>query len=194
MQNLTTSNHINTMDNATKAIDMFWQVVGDFNGWSKEQLERMQEELIQANIIVDDKLLKMKTEKNKPVRGQDINEFWFIGKTRSGCPRLEHREIGDKGIYAIEITNVGNSYWSDGHVAKVRVTGTREDGETSYQLYFTNVYVQMTDAILYEYKTKCEQYQKMLNQKIKNAQAIAEIHQQFMERTHDIIYKKINRS
>lgn len=181
------------MDNATKVIDKFWQIAGDFDGWSYEELARMQEELIQANIVVDDKLLKMK-QNNKPVRGHDITEFWFIGKTRSGCPKLEHRKIGDKGIYAIEITNVGNSYESDGHVSKVRVTGMKEDGKTQYQLYFTNVYVQMTDAILYEYKTKCEHYQKLLNQKVNNAQAIAENHQRFMEHTHNIIYKKISRS
>lgn len=100
--------------------------------------------LKERGIIGEENLMNNKKDlletKKQLKKGDEISHFYFIRKTKTGCPRIEHRYIGIKGITLIEVTNVGKSYFSEGHLKKVRVTGIKEDGKTEYQKYFYDVY------------------------------------------------------
>ena len=81
-------------------------------------------------------------------KGDEISHFYFIRKTKTGCPIIEKRYIGIKGITLIEVTNVGKSYISEGHIKRVRITGLKEDGKTEYQRYFNDVYTDLNSEEL----------------------------------------------
>ena len=104
-------------------------------------------------------------------KGDEIKEFYFIGTTRRGCPIIQHRKLGDKGIYLIEVSRVGKSLKSDGHIKRVRVTGFKEDGKTEYQMYFDDVFTSKTDALYEKYKLKSQGF---LSRRYKQAKVAAD--------------------
>lgn len=129
----------------------------------------------------------------KPKRGDEINQFYFIGKTKKGCPKLEFRKIGDKGIKFIEVTNTGNSFEEDKHLTKVRVTGLKEDNKTEYTLYFKDVYTECSKALLKKFDVMTDEYLRRLKAKIKNLQSTLNKHQALINNSYETIYKKVIR-
>lgn len=119
-------------------------------------------------------------------KGDEIPHFYFIRKTKTGCPIIEKRYIGIKGITLIEVTNVGKSYASEGHIKRVRITGIKEDGKTKYQRYFNDVY---TDLNSEELKIK---YIDAMNKHIAKLSA-EENRLCYVRKMHDaIIIKSLN--
>lgn len=90
-------------------------------------------------------------------KGDELKEFYFIGKTRRGCPIIKHRKIGDKGIKLIEVSNVGKSL-EDGHIKKIRITAVKEDGKTEYKMHFSNVFTSMSETFLKRYEEVCGRF------------------------------------
>ena len=126
-------------------------------------------------------------QSSKPKRGDEITQFYFIGKTRKGCPKLEFRKIGDKGIKFIEVTNTGNSFEEDKHLTKVRVTGLKEDNKTKYTLYFKDVYTECSEALLKKFDVMTDEYLRRLKAKIKNLQSTLDKHQHLIDNDYETI-------
>lgn len=126
----------------------------------------------------------MENNNQKPKRGDELKQFYFIGKTRSGCPKLEKRSIGIKGITCIEVTNVGKSYLTDRHLARVRVSGIKEDGKTPYKMYFKNVFTDYTDGLYKAYRNERSNFLRKIKAKIKQLRITKDKYKSF---TRDII-------
>lgn len=126
-----------------------------------------------------------------PKRGDEIKEFYYVSETRSGCPKIERRAIGIKGITLIEVSNVGNSYSEDRHLSKVRVTGVKEDGKTPYTLFFTNVFTEVTEALITQYKIACKKHKVLMKQLQNQVAASLAAHDKIMEANYDWITKKV---
>lgn len=100
-------------------------------------------------------------------KGDELDEFYFIGTTRRGCPVIKHRKIGDKGIQIIEVSNVGKSFEKDGHVKRIRITSLKEDGKTEYQRYFKDVFTFRSQELYNKYDEKCSRFLKEKHKQIK---------------------------
>lgn len=175
----------------SKIADKFWDAVGDMQQMDIEDALILKEEMMQAINIID----SMDCKNNKtPKRGDEIKEFYYVGETRGGCPKIERRAIGIKGITLIEVSNVGNSYSEDKHLSKVRVTGIKEDGKTPYTLFFTNVFTEVTDALRTQYKIACKKHQTIMGQLQNQVAASLAAHDKIMEANYNWISKKFFRT
>jgi len=180
---------------ANAAINNFYQAFGgDFENLSLRDCQFLEEELACAFNAVSDIVTKKTTNPSKPKRGDEIQQFFFVGETRGGCPKLEQRSVGDKGITCIEVTNAGKSYFEDKHLTKVRVTGLKEDGKTEYQMYFSDVYTECSEALFKRFSNEMEKYQQMLRGIINSVQAVYDKHEALMTADLEKIYKRMNRS
>ena len=185
------SNNISHEANA--AINNFYQAFGgDFEKLSLRDCHFLEEELTIALRSLS-AIINKKPTKEKPKRGDETQQFFFIGKTKSGCPKLEQRSIGYKGITHIEITNVGKSFFEDNHLTKVRVSGLKEDAKTEYQMYFNNVYTECSNALLERFCIEVDKHKQKLKYIFKNAKAVFDKHDKSMENDIDKIHKKIYR-
>lgn len=101
-------------------------------------------------------------------KGDELNEFYFIGKTRRGCPVIKHRKLGDNGIQIIEVSNVGRSFEKDGHIKRIRITSLKEDGKTEYQMYFKDVFIRPSQELYKKYDEKCAKFLKEKQKQLKN--------------------------
>ena len=134
---------------------------------------------------------KPKEEKGKEEKtlkkGDDLHHFYFIRKTRHGCPKVEYRKVGNKGITHIEVTNVGKSYQTDKHLKKIRITGLKEDGKTEYQLYFKDVFTKPTDALKNKYRVMANQYITALDNEINRLDSISQKHSKIIDESRELI-------
>lgn len=152
------------------AIDKFYQTLGNFDTLSTSDLNRLKEivnTISKAITNMQTRYSASYTLTKNPKRGDELQQFYFIGKTRNGCPKIERRAIGIKGITCIEVTNVGKSYLTDRHLARVRVSGIKEDGKTPYKMYFKNVFTEQNNSLLLAYCNKSEKFLQTTKQKIK---------------------------
>lgn len=176
------------MTNFYKAFD--W----DFDKLSLEDCHFLEENLTtilnSISTIIKNKTAK---SKKKPKKGDEIQQFFFIGKTKNGCPKLEQRSVGCKGITHIEITNVGKSFFEDKHLTRVRVSGFKEDGKTPYQMYFNDVYTECSDVLLERFSMEVEKHKRALKCALKNAKTVFDKHIELMENDLSKITKKIYR-
>lgn len=180
---------------ANAAINNFYQAFGgDFENLSLRDCQFLEEELACAFNTVSDIVTKKTTNTSKPKRGDEIQQFFFIGETRGGCPKLEQRSVGDKGITCIEVTNAGKSFLEDKHLTKVRVTGLKEDGKTEYQMYFSDVYTECSGALLMRFSNEIAKYQQMLRGIINSVQAVYDKHEALMQADLEKIYKRMTRN
>lgn len=180
---------------ANAAINNFYQAFGgDFENLSLRDCHFLEEELACALNSVSDIITKHTVNNSKPKRGDEIQQFFFIGETRGGCPKLEQRSVGDKGITCIEVTNAGKSFLEDNHLTKVRVTGLKEDGKTEYQMYFNDVYTECSEALFKRFSNEMEKYQQMLRGIINSVQAVADKHGALMTADLEKIYKRMTRN
>lgn len=180
---------------ANAAINNFYQAFGgDFESLSLRDCQFLEEELTCALNSVSDIVTKQAINNSKPKRGDEIQQFFFIGETRGGCPKLEQRSVGDKGITCIEVTNAGKSFLEDNHLTKVRVTGLKEDGKTVYQMYFNDVYTECSEALFKRFSDEMDKYQQMLRGIINSVQAVADKHGALMTADLEKIYKRMIRN
>ena len=180
---------------AIEAINNFYQTFsGDFENLSLRDYHFLEEELTCALNAVSDIVAKHTANNSKPKRGDEIQQFFFIGETRGGCPKLEQRSVGDKGITCIEVTNAGKSFLNDNHLTKVRVTGLKEDGKTVYQMYFNDVYTECSEALFKRFSNEMKKYQQMLRGIINSVQAVLDKHSTLMAADLEKIYKRMNRN
>lgn len=180
---------------ANAAINNFYQAFGgDFENLSLRDWQFLEEELTYALNSISNIVTKQAINNSKPKRGDEIQQFFFIGETRGGCPKLEQRSVGDKGITCIEVTNAGKSYFEDKHLTRVRVTGLKEDGKTEYQMYFNDVYTECSDALFRRFSNEMEKYQQMLRGIINSVQAVSDKHRALMAADLEKIYKRMNRN
>lgn len=180
---------------ANAAINNFYQAFGgDFESLSLRDCQFLEEELTCALNSVSDIVTKHTVNNSKPKRGDEIQQFFFIGETRGGCPKLEQRSVGDKGITCIEVTNAGKSFLEDKHLTKVRVTGLKEDGKTEYQMYFNDVYTECSEALFKRFSNEMDKYQQMLRGIINSVQAVADKHSALMAADLEKIYKRMTRN
>ena len=185
----------NVSHEANAAINNFYQAFGgDFENLSLRDCQFLEEELSHALNSVSDIVIKQTTNKSKPKRGDEIQQFFFIGETRGGCPKLEQRSVGDKGITCIEVTNAGKSFFADNHLTKVRVTGLKEDGKTEYQMYFNDVYTECSEALFKRFSNEMDKYQQMLRGIINSVQAVYDKHEALMQADLEKIYKRLSRN
>lgn len=185
----------NVSHEANAAINNFYQAFGgDFENLSLRDCQFLEEELTHALNSVSDIVTKQAINNSKPKRGDEIQQFFFIGETRGGCPKLEQRSVGDKGITCIEVTNTGKSFLEDRHLTKVRVTGLKEDGKTEYQMYFNDVYTECSEALFKRFSNEMEKYQQMLRGIINSVQAVSDKHRALMAADLEKIYKRMNRN
>lgn len=183
----------NISHKANAAINNFYQAFGgDFEKLSLKDCHFLEEELTTALNSLSN-ILDKKTTKEKPKRGDEIQQFFFISKTKSGCPKLEQRIVGHKGITHIEITNVGKSFFEDSHLTKVRVSGLKEDGKTEYQMFFNDVYTSCSSALFDKFSREIEKHKQRLKCAINNAKTIFDKHNKLMADDLDKIYKKMFR-
>lgn len=127
-------------------------------------------------------------EKEKSLKkGDDIDHFYFIRKTRHGCPKVEYRKVGDKGITHIEVTNVGKSYQTDKHLKRIRITGLKEDGKTEYQMYFKDVFTEPTDALKNKYRDMANQYIIAIDNEIDRLSIISQKHARIIDESRELI-------
>lgn len=180
---------------ANAAINNFYHAFGgDFENLSLRDCHFLEEELACALNSVSDIITKHTANNSKPKRGDEIQQFFFIGETRGGCPKLEQRSVGDKGITCIEVTNAGKSFFEDNHLTKVRVTGLKEDGKTVYQMYFNDVYTECSEALFKRFSDEMDKYQQMLRGIINSVQAVADKHGALMTADLEKIYKRMTRN
>lgn len=180
---------------ANAAINNFYHAFGgDFENLSLRDCHFLEEELACALNSVSDIITKHTANNSKPKRGDEIQQFFFIGETRGGCPKLEQRSVGDKGITCIEVTNAGKSFLEDNHLTKVRVTGLKEDGKTVYQMYFNDVYTECSEALFKRFSDEMDKYQQMLRGIINSVQAVADKHGALMTADLEKIYKRMTRN
>lgn len=180
---------------ANAAINNFYQAFGgDFENLSLRDCHFLEEELACALNSVSDIITKHTVNNSKPKKGDEIQQFFFIGETRRGCPKLEQRSVGDKGITCIEVTNAGKSFLEDRHLTRVRVTGLKEDGKTIYQMYFNDVYTECSEALFKRFSNEMEKYQQMLRGIINSVQAVYDKHTGLMQADLEKIYKRMYRS
>lgn len=185
----------NVSHEANAAINNFYQAFGgDFENLSLRDCQFLEEELSHALNSVSDIVTKQTTNKSKPKRGDEIQQFFFIGETRGGCPKLEQRSVGDKGITCIEVTNAGKSFLEDKHLTRVRVTGLKEDGKTEYQMHFNDVYTECSEALFRRFSNEMEKYQQMLRGIINSVQVVYDKHEALMQADLEKIYKRMNRN
>lgn len=185
----------NVSHEANAAINNFYQAFGgDFEKLSLRDCHFLEEELTHALNSVSDIVVKQTINNSKPKRGDEIQQFFFIGETRGGCPKLEQRSVGDKGITCIEVTNTGKSFLEDRHLTRVRVSGLKEDGKTEYQMFFNDVYTECSEALLRRFSTEMEKYQQMLRGIINSVQAVYDKHEALMQADLEKIYKRMNRN
>jgi len=174
------------------AIDSFWQSIGDITSLTDKERNQLSIKLAQILNIVD---ASTPIEKAVyPTRGYDIDEFYFISSTRSGCPKIEKRAIGMKGITNIEVTNVGNSFNTDKHLTKVRVTGLKEDGKTKYTLFFNDVYSECSKRLLERYEEEAKKYMDSVLKLRKDVEKMADNYQKIICNNYEYIEKKIKRA
>ena len=127
-------------------------------------------------------------EEEKPFKkGDDIHHFYFIRRTKRGCPKVEYRKVGDKGITHIEVTNVGKSYQTDKHLKKIRITGLKEDGKTEYRMYFKDVFTEPSDALKNKYREMSNQYIKALDNEINRLEGISVKHARIIDKSRELI-------
>lgn len=180
---------------ANAAINNFYQAFGgDFENLSLRDCQFLEEEMIHALNTISNIVTKQAINNSKPKRGDEIQQFFFIGETRGGCPKLEQRSVGDKGITCIEVTNAGKSFLEDRHLTRVRVTGLKEDGKTEYQMYFNDVYTECSKALLRRFSTEMKKYQQMLRGIINSVQAVYDKHTGLMQADLEKIYKRMDRN
>lgn len=180
---------------ANAAINNFYQAFGgNFENLSLRDCHFLEEELTCALNSVSDIITKHTANNSKPKRGDEIQQFFFIGETRGGCPKLEQRSVGDKGITCIEVTNAGKSFLEDKHLTKVRVTGLKEDGKTVYQMYFNDVYTECSEALFRRFSNEMEKYQQMIRGIVNSVQAVSDKHRALMTADLEKIYKRMNRN
>lgn len=180
---------------ANAAINNFYQAFGgDFENLSLRDCQFLEEEMVHALNTISNIVTKQAINNSKPKRGDEIQQFFFIGETRGGCPKLEQRSVGDKGITCIEVTNTGKSFLEDRHLTRVRVTGLKEDGKTEYQMYFNDVYTECSKALLRRFSTEMEKYQQMLRGIINSVQAVYDKHTSLMQADLEKIYKRMDRN
>lgn len=180
---------------ANAAINNFYQAFGgDFESLSLRDCQFLEEELTCALNSVSDIVTKHTVNNSKPKRGDEIQQFFFIGETRGGCPKLEQRSVGDKGVTCIEVTNAGKSFLEDKHLTKVRVTGLKEDGKTEYQMYFNDVYTECSEALFKRFSNEMDKYQQMLRGIINSVQAVVDKHSALMAADLEKIYKRMTRN
>lgn len=180
---------------ANAAINNFYQAFGgDFESLSLRDCQFLEEELTCALNSVSDIVTKHTVNNSKPKRGDEIQQFFFIGETRGGCPKLEQRSVGDKGITCIEVTNAGKSFLEDNHLTRVRVTGLKEDGKTEYQMYFNDVYTECSEALFKRFSNEMDKYQQMLRSIINSVQVVIDKHSALMAADLEKIYKRMNRN
>lgn len=180
---------------ANAAINNFYKAFGgDFENLSLRDCHFLEEELTCALNSVSDIVTKHTANNSKPKRGDEIQQFFFIGETRGGCPKLEQRSVGDKGITCIEVTNAGKSFLEDNHLTKVRVTGLKEDGKTVYQMYFNDVYTECSEALFKRFSNEMKKYQQMLRGIINSVQVVMDKHSALMAADLEKIYKRMNRN
>ena len=185
----------NVSHEANAAINNFYHAFGgDFENLSLRDCQFLEEELSHALNSVSDVVAKQTANMSKPKRGDEIQQFFFISETRGGCPKLEQRSVGDKGITCIEVTNAGKSFLEDKHLTKVRVTGLKEDGKTVYQMYFNDVYTECSEALFRRFSNEMEKYQQMLRGIINSVQAVSDKHRALMAADLEKIYKRMNRN
>ena len=134
------------------------------------------------------KIQEMDQKKNKlPKKGDDLDHFYFIRRTKHGCPKVEYRKVGDKGITHIEVTNVGKSYQSEKHLKKIRVTGLKEDGKTEYQMYFKDVFTEPSNALKNKYREMFNQYIESLDHEINRLENISLKHTKIIDKSRELI-------
>lgn len=180
---------------ANAAINNFYQAFGgDFESLSLRDCQFLEEELTCALNSVSDIVTKHTVNNSKPKRGDEIQQFFFIGETRGGCPKLEQRTVGDKGITCIEVTNAGRSFLEDNHLTRVRVTGLKEDGKTEYQMYFNDVYTECSEALFKRFSNEMDKYQQMLRGIINSVQVVIDKHSALMAADLEKIYKRMTRN
>lgn len=175
----------------SKIADKFWDAVGDMQQMDIKDALILKEEMIQAINIIDSMDCK---NIETPKRGDEIKEFYYVGETRGGCPKIERRAIGIKGITLIEVSNVGNSYENNKHLSKVRATGVKEDGKTQYKLFFTNVFTEVTDALITQYNNACKKHRTLMGQFANQVATGLTAHATLMEDTYKWLLKKRDRN
>ena len=137
---------------------------------------------------LEHKIKEMDQKENKlPKKGDDLDHFYFIRRTKHGCPKVEYRKVGDKGITHIEVTNVGKSYQSEKHLKKIRVTGLKEDGKTEYQMYFKDVFTEPSNALKNKYREMSNQYIKSLDNEIYRLEGISIKHARIIDESRMLI-------
>ena len=179
---------------ANRAISNVYQAFGgDFDYISLEDCQFIKKELTRLIDMTSDAISEK--EKSRPIfrKGDDLKQFFFIGHTRKGCPIIEKRSIGMKGITSIEVSNVGKSFEADKHLTKVRVTGFKEDGKSEYQIYFRDVYIECTPALYFKYKNTVEDYMRKLNSQIKNLEKKYNLYADIIDDNLEVLEKKISR-
>lgn len=176
------------------ALNNFYQTFGgDFENLSLEDCRFLKKELTQVVNITSDVISKKEKSQSVFKKGSDLKQFFFISHTRKGCPIIEKRSIGMKGITSIEVSNVGKSFEADKHLTKVRVTGFKEDGKSGYQIYFRDVYTECTPALYFKYKNTVEEYMRKLNSQIKNLEKKYNLYADIIDDNLEILEKKISR-
>lgn len=120
-------------------------------------------------------------------KGDDIHHFYFIRWTKRGCPKVEYRKVGDKGITHIEVTNVGKSYQTDRHLKKIRITGLKEDGKTEYCMYFKDVFTEPSNALKNKYREMANQYINTLDNEINRLENISLKHAKIIDESRKLI-------
>ena len=134
------------------------------------------------------KIQEMDQKKNElPKKGDDLDHFYFIRQTKRGCPKVEYRKVGDKGITHIEVTNVGKSYQTDKHLKKIRITGLKEDGKTEYRMYFKDVFTEPSDALKNKYREMSNQYITALDNEINRLEGISVKHARIIDKSRELI-------
>lgn len=133
------------------------------------------------------KIQEMDQKKNEtPKKGDDLDHFYFIRRTKRGCPKVEYRKVGDKGITHIEVTNVGKSYQSEKHLKRIRVTGLKEDGKTEYRMYFKDVFTEPSNALKNKYREMSNQYIKALDNEINRLENISLKHSKIIDESRKL--------
>ena len=128
-----------------------------------------------------------KEEEKSFKKGDDIHHFYFIRRTKRGCPKVEYRKVGDKGITHIEVTNVGKSYQSEKHLKRIRVTGLKEDGKTEYRMYFKDVFTEPSNALKNKYREMFNQYIESLDHEINRLENISLKHTKIIDESRKLI-------
>lgn len=109
------------------------------------------------------------TTNNKPLvtpkKGDEILQFYYIGKTNSGCPRIIKRQKAYNHIEIIEISNIGKKYYitNGNRIKKVRVK-YNVNGNIFYKEY-KNIYLNISKDLLEDYKEEANKFYVKFKQK-----------------------------